>query len=196
MVRRCWTAGMARPSRVRLSRSVRDIDRKYDKGRNRCQAESPIPLEGNETLSLLAPALGGPWPAPGEQLWEVRLEHAELVAPRVAHDPEVKAALLLVVIAGRAERFQGSDLGLHVVGLQVEVHPFLETFSSSVRWSSTRISASGESEPPVDVAALLGQWLLDGVEGGGPERDRSVEVVAVDHEVADATAVMVMSGGR
>ena len=42
------------------------------------------------------PPLGGPWPAPGEQLWEVRLEHAELVVPRVAHDPEVKAALLLV----------------------------------------------------------------------------------------------------
>jgi hypothetical protein len=41
---------------------------------------------------------------PGEQLGEVRLEHTELVAPRVAHDPEVKTALLLVVIAGRAER--------------------------------------------------------------------------------------------
>jgi hypothetical protein len=31
------------------------------------------------------------------------MEHAELVAQWVAHDPEVKAALLLVVIAGRAE---------------------------------------------------------------------------------------------
>jgi hypothetical protein len=71
------------------------------------------------------PPLGGPWPAPGEQLWEVRLEHAELVVPRVAHDPEVKAALLLVVITGRAERFQALDLGLHIVGFQVEVHSFL-----------------------------------------------------------------------
>ena len=53
------------------------------------------------------------------------MEHAELVAPRVAQDPEVKAALLLVVIAGRAERLQASDLGLNVVGLQVQVHPFL-----------------------------------------------------------------------
>ena len=55
--------------------------------------------------------LGGPWPAPGEQLGEVRVEHAELVAPGVAQDPEVKAALLLMVIAGRAQRLQALDLG-------------------------------------------------------------------------------------
>ena len=54
-----------------------------------------------------------------------RVEHAELVAPGVAHDPEVEAALLLVVIAGGAQRFQALDLGLDIVGLQVEVHPFL-----------------------------------------------------------------------
>lgn len=53
------------------------------------------------------------------------MEHAELVAPGVAHDPEVKAALLLMVIAGRAQRLQALDLGLNIVGLQVEVHPFL-----------------------------------------------------------------------
>jgi hypothetical protein len=69
--------------------------------------------------------LGGPWPAPGEQLGEVRVEHAELVAPGVAHDPEVEAALLLVVVAGRAQRFQALDLGVNIVGLQVEVHAFL-----------------------------------------------------------------------
>jgi hypothetical protein len=55
----------------------------------------------------------------------VRLEHAELVAPRAAQDPEVKATLLLMVIAGRAERLQASDLRLNIVGLQVEVHPLL-----------------------------------------------------------------------
>jgi hypothetical protein len=32
---------------------------KYGKGRSRCQAESPIPLEGNETLSNTAAALSG-----------------------------------------------------------------------------------------------------------------------------------------
>ena len=41
------------------------------------------------------------------------MEHAELVAPRVAHDPEVKAALLLMVIAGRAQRLQALHLGLN-----------------------------------------------------------------------------------
>jgi hypothetical protein len=51
------------------------------------------------------------------------MEHAELVAPGVAHDPEVKAALLLMVIAGRAQRLQALDLTLKIVGLQVEVHP-------------------------------------------------------------------------
>jgi hypothetical protein len=32
---------------------------------------------------------------------------------------------LLVVIAGSAERLQALDLRLNIVGLQVEVHPFL-----------------------------------------------------------------------
>src|SRR5215218_1924473 len=66
---------------------------------------------------MLFPELGRPWPAPGEQLGEVRVEHAELVAPGVAHDPEVKAALLLMVIAARPERLQALDLGLNIVGL-------------------------------------------------------------------------------
>jgi hypothetical protein len=42
------------------------------------------------------------------------VEHAELVAPGVAYDPEVKAALLLMVIAGRAQRLQALDLGLNL----------------------------------------------------------------------------------
>ncbi len=50
-----------------------------------------------------------------EQLGEVRMEHTELVAPGVAHDPEVQAALLLMVIAGRAQRLQALDLGLNIV---------------------------------------------------------------------------------
>jgi hypothetical protein len=40
------------------------------------------------------------------------LEDAELVAPGVAHDPEVVAAFFLVVPTGRAEGFEASDLGL------------------------------------------------------------------------------------
>ena len=34
------------------------------------------------------------------------MEHAELVAPRVAHDPEVKAALLLMGLTGHGEGFK------------------------------------------------------------------------------------------
>jgi hypothetical protein len=83
------------------------------------------------------PPLGGPWSAPGEQVGEVRVEHAELVAPGVAQDPEVKAALLLVVIAGRAQRLQASDLGLNIVGLQVQVpRPLAVSVSFRNRWAS------------------------------------------------------------
>jgi integrase len=64
------------------------------------------------------------------------VEHAELVAPWVAHDPEVKAALLLMVIAGRAQRLQALDLGLNIVGLQVQVHPFLSRHGTYVRRSN------------------------------------------------------------
>ena len=42
------------------------------------------------------------------------------LAPRVTHDPDVKAALLLVVPSGGAERFQALDLSLNIVGLQAE----------------------------------------------------------------------------
>ena len=41
------------------------------------------------------------------------MEYAELVAPGVTHDPEVKATLLLMVIAGRAQRLQALDLDLN-----------------------------------------------------------------------------------
>src|SRR6266508_859824 len=60
-----------------------------------------------------------PGATPGEQLREIRLEHAELIAPRVAQHPEVVAAFVLVVPAGGAERFEALDLGLHIVGLEV-----------------------------------------------------------------------------
>jgi hypothetical protein len=50
------------------------------------------------------------------------VEHAELVAPRVPHDPEVKAALLLMVIAGRAaRRASGAAFGDRDGALGVEL---------------------------------------------------------------------------
>jgi hypothetical protein len=36
----------------------------------------------------------------------------------------------------------------------------------------------------------LGERLFGSVEGGRPERHRAVEVVAVDHEMAQAAAVL------
>jgi hypothetical protein len=44
--------------------------------------------------------------APGEQLREIRMKHTELVAPGVAHDPEVEAALGVIVV-----RLVGHGLG-------------------------------------------------------------------------------------
>src|SRR5215211_7437788 len=134
--------------------------------------------------------LAGPWPAPGEQLGEVRVEHAELVAPGVTQDPEVKAALLLMVIAGRAQCLQATDLGLNIVGLQVEVHPFLGDLLVIGALEQHPNLGVGESEQSVDGAAPLRQLLLGGVQGGRPEGDPTVQVVDVDDELEDAAAVV------
>jgi hypothetical protein len=56
----------------------------------------------------------------GQEVGKLRMEHAELVGPRVAHDPEVEAAFFLVVPPCCAEFFEALDLGVHIVGLQVE----------------------------------------------------------------------------
>jgi hypothetical protein len=103
------------------------------------------------------------------------LEHAELVAPGVAHDPEVKAALLLVVIAGRAECLQALDLSLNIVGLQVQVHPVLGDLLVVGALEQHPDLGVRKPEPSIDVAAPLGERLLGGVQGGGPEADRTVE---------------------
>ena len=107
------------------------------------------------------------------------MEHAELVAPGVAHDPQVKAALLLMVIAGRAQPLQASDLGLNIGGLQVEVHAVLGCLLVVGALEQHPDLGVGESEQSVDGAAPLRQWLLGGVQGGRPERDPTVQVVDV-----------------
>jgi hypothetical protein len=68
--------------------------------------------------------------------------------PRVAQHPEVIAALLLVVVAGGAERFQALDLGLDVVGTPPPASRWTPTATCSRRrwrrwptasnWSGTR----------------------------------------------------------
>jgi hypothetical protein len=116
---------------------------------------------------MLFPELGRPWPVPGEQLWEVRLEHAELGAPRVTHDPEVKAALLLVVIAGRAERLprrtsaSTSSASTSSVSKSRCIRS-LEPSRRRSRWSSTRISASGNrsSRGGPDEQCATRRWLV------------------------------------
>jgi hypothetical protein len=60
----------------------------------------------------------------------------------------------------------------------------LDSFSSSVRCREDPDVAVGQSKPPVDVAAGLGEWLLGGVECCGPELDAGVEVVDVDDDMA------------
>ena len=51
----------------------------------------------------------GPWFSLGQKLGELRVEHAELVVPRVAHDPELEAAFVLMVPPAGAQR--GSEPG-------------------------------------------------------------------------------------
>jgi hypothetical protein len=97
---------------------------------------------------------------------------------------------LLMVIAGRAQRLQALDLGLNIVGLQVEVHPFLGDLLVVGALEQHPDLGVRESEQSVDGAALLRQRLLGGIQGGRPERDSTVEVVDVDDELEDAAAVM------
>jgi hypothetical protein len=47
----------------------------------------------------------------GQELGELRVEHAELVIPWVAHDPELEAAFVLMVPPAGAQRFKALDLG-------------------------------------------------------------------------------------
>ena len=60
----------------------------------------------------------------GQEFGELRLEYTEFVVPRVAHDPEVESAFLLVIPAGSPECLQALDFRLNVVGLYVKVHAF------------------------------------------------------------------------
>src|SRR4029450_13203341 len=118
------------------------------------------------------------------------MEHAELVAPRVAQDPEVKAALLLMVIAGRAQRLQALDLGLNIVGLQVQVHPLLGDLLVVGALEQHPDLGIRKPQQSVDGAGPLRGWVLGGGQGGRPERDPTVQVVDVDDELEDAAAVV------
>jgi integrase len=82
-----------------------------------------------------------------------------------------------MVIAGRAQRLQALDLGLNIVGLQVEVHAFLGDLLVIGALEQHPNLGVGESEQSVDGAAPLGEWLLGGIQGSRPERDPTVEVV-------------------
>ena len=93
----------------------------------------------------------------GEEFGEVDLEDAELVGPRVAEYPEVVAALLLVVPAGCAERFESLDLGLDVVGFEVEVHAF---FAGLLKPSHKSWKAAAMVVKSYEQLSLLGRKIM------------------------------------
>ena len=78
------------------------------------------------------------------------MEHTELVAPGITQHPEVKAALLLMVRAGRAQPLQPSNLGLNIVGLQAQVHPFLGDLLVVGALEQHPDLGVGEPQQPVD----------------------------------------------
>jgi hypothetical protein len=95
-----------------------------------------------------------------EQLREVDLENAELVGPWVAEDPEVVAALLLVVPPCRSEGFEALHLGFDVVGFQVKVHAFLgdlRVISALKQDADVRV---GQAQSSVDGPAALGKGFF------------------------------------
>jgi hypothetical protein len=95
-----------------------------------------------------------------------------------------------VVIAGRAQRLQASDLSLNIVGLQVQVHPLLGDLLVVGPLQQHPNLGVRKPQQPVDGAAPLREWLLGGIQGGRPEGDPTVQVVDVDDELEDAAAVV------
>ena len=71
-----------------------------------------------------------------------------------------------MVIAGRAQRLQALDLGLNIVGLQVQVHAFLGYLLVVGALEQHPDLGVRESESPVDGAVPLREWLFGGVESG------------------------------
>jgi hypothetical protein len=72
------------------------------------------------------------------------LQHAELVAERVAQHPEVIAALLLVVPTGGAERFKALDLGLQPARVRFD-QARLEVVD--VRYDAARFGSGYRNRP-------------------------------------------------
>src|SRR3954452_12699306 len=124
-----------------------------------------------------------------EQLREVDLEDAELVIPGVAKDPEVVPAFLLVVPTCGSKGFEAADLGLDVVGLQIEVHPLLVRLRVGGALEQEPDRPFGQTEFPIDGVAVRVERFLDGVERGAPEGGALVEVGDVDDEVRKSAAV-------
>ena len=116
----------------------------------------------------------GPRFSPGQELGELRLEHAEFVTPRITQDPEFKSASYLVIPPGGTERFQTADFGFDIVGLQIQVHSFLGDLLVTGLLQEDPYLRVRETEPTVDGAALLRQEFFGGIECRRPERDGSV----------------------
>lgn len=114
-----------------------------------------------------------PWWSLRAEVRELGLQHAEFVAPRATHHPEVVPALLLVVPACGAECFEPLDLSFHVVGLDVEVHPFFVCFAIGGGLKQDANGRVGKKELLVHRAALGIQRLLSGAQWTLEHRRRS-----------------------
>ncbi len=60
--------------------------------------------------------LGVPRLPLSQEFGELWLEYTEFVAPRVTHDPELKAAFSLVIPSLGAECFEALNLGFDIIG--------------------------------------------------------------------------------
>jgi hypothetical protein len=140
------------------------------------------------TCCLIVPRL-----SLSQEFGKLGSKYAELVVPWVAHDPEVKPALLLMIPSCSAECFEALNFGFEVVSLQVKVHAFFRDLFVAGRLQEDPYVGVGKAEPTVDVAARGGQRFLGGVEYRGPEMDSLIKVRYVDDEMTK-TASMHRSG--
>jgi len=104
-----------------------------------------------------------PWFLPHQQIGKLRLEHAELVSPRVVQYPEVESAFRLMIPPGSAKCFKAAEFRFNVVGLKVKVHALLGGLFVSGLLDEDSYLRVRDTEPAVYVMAVFREGLFGSV---------------------------------
>jgi hypothetical protein len=83
------------------------------------------------------------------------LKDAELVFPRVTHNPEIKSPFLLVIPPCGTECLWPLDFVLDVIGFQIKVHPFFRSLLIIGLLQKDCYLGIRRAKMPVDATAYL-----------------------------------------